>query len=100
MTMHRGDGTWLALHDLQVHEDFTGAFLRAGQLIAFEIYQAHVLRLHEAFGHQCWRAEGQVFTDANGDIPSVTIHVRALPKASANIAELQFQFMELRRIEQ
>ena len=59
--MARRNRPGLAFHDLQVHQDFTGVFLRAGKLVSFEIHQAHILGFHEPFAHKGGRTERDVF---------------------------------------
>ena len=81
MTMDRGRRAGLAFHDLQVHQDFAGALLHAGKLVAIEVHQAHVFRLHEAFGNEGRRAQGQIFADSNGHVPAIAINVGAGPGA-------------------
>src|SRR5439155_13379476 len=99
MAMHSGDRALLTLHDREVHQDFARALLRAGELIAFEIDQAHLLWLHEAFRHQRRRAKRNVFADANGNVAAVAIDVSALPQAAADFANLELQIMPGRRLE-
>jgi len=56
MTMHRGNRARLALHDLEMHQDFAGAFSGARELVSRQIHQAQVLRAHESFGDLRGRA--------------------------------------------
>ena len=86
--MARRDGFWLALHDLQMHQDFARPTLRARELVAFKIHEAHILGLHEAFAHERGRAERDVFADTNRDVAAIAVNVSAAPQAAANIAKL------------
>ena len=99
MAMTRGDGPRLTLHDLQVHQDFAGAFLHAGKLVAFEIHEAHVLGFHETLAHERRRAERDVFAHANRDVAAVAIDISALPEPAADVAKLFLQRLAIRRIE-
>ena len=98
--MHRRHGARLALHDLQVHQDLTRAFLSvaAAKLVAFQIHEAHILLFHEAFRHQRRRAKRNVFADANGNVASVSVHIGALPQAAADIANLRLELTNCRRV--
>ena len=98
--MHGSNRARLSLHHLQVHEDFAGALLRARQLVALQVHQAHVLRLHEALGDQGGGAEDDIFADANGDVAAVAVYVGALPEPAANLADLQLQLMDVRGVEE
>ena len=42
----------------------------------------------------------EVLADADGDVAAVAIHVGALPQAAAHVADLQFQLVNFRRIEE
>lgn len=91
--MARRHGLGLPFHDLQVHQNLAGAFLHAGQLVALEIHQTHVLGFHETLAHQRGRAERDVRTDLDGDVTAVAIDIGAAPQAAANVAQLLFQDM-------
>src|SRR6266702_3978630 len=96
MAMDRGDGAWLALHDLQVHQDFARMLLGAAELVAVQIDEAHVLGFHEAFRAERGRAERDVLADADGDVAAVAIHVSAMPEAAADLANLFLERVRLR----
>ena len=51
VTMHRSQHLRLTLHHLQMHEDFAGALSGAGELVAFHVHKAQILRLHEPLGN-------------------------------------------------
>ncbi len=89
----------LALHDLQVHQNFAGALLPPGKLVAFQVHQAHVFRLHEPFGNERRRAKGQILADPNGDVPAIAINIGARPETPAYLAELQLERVDFGRIE-
>ena len=94
--MHRRHRTRLTFHDLQVHQDFAGALFCSRKLVAFEINEAHILRLHETFRNQGRGAKSDIRRDADGNVTAVAIHISALPKAPANLANLELQFVDRR----
>ena len=89
--MARGHSLGLALHDLEVHQDFAGALLGAAKLVALEVHQAHVLRLHEAFAYERGCADGDVLSGADGDVAAVAVHVGSLPEAATDFTKLFLQ---------
>ena len=91
--MHCGRSTRLPLHDLQMHQNLAGALLDTRKLIPLEIHEAHVRRFHEALAHQRGRAKGDILTDTNRDIAAVAIHIRALPQATPDIANLHLELV-------
>ncbi len=74
-------------------------FFAPAKLVALQVHQAQVLRFHEALGHQRRRAERHVLADANGDVAAVAIHIGAAPEAPADVANLQFERVDFRRVE-
>jgi hypothetical protein len=84
MAMHGGLGARLPLHDLEMHEDLAGPVQGAGELFAIEIDEAEVLGFHEPFGDEGGGAEGEVITDADGDVAAVAVDVGAFPEAAAD----------------
>ena len=53
-------GAGLSFHDLQMHQNLAGPFFGSGFLIAIHIDYAHVVGLHEPFGHKRGSAENQI----------------------------------------
>ena len=45
-------------------------------------------------------AQGDVFSYAEGNIPAVAIHIGALPQTPPDVAELQLQFLNPRRVKE
>jgi len=64
-------------------------------LIAIEVHEAHILRLHETFAHQRGRADRDVLTGTNGDVSAVAVHVFTLPQATTDVAKLQLQTLRV-----
>ena len=100
MAVAGGDRLGLALHHLQVHQDFARALLRAAKLIALEIHEAHVRRLERAFAHERRRADGDVVAHADGHVAAVAVHVGAFPQAVAHRANLFLERVAVRGIEE
>jgi hypothetical protein len=92
--MDRRHRSRLPLHDLQVHQNFAGPLLRPGKLVPLQIHQAHVFRFHKPLGNQRRRAECNIFTYSNRNVPTVAIHVFPLPQATPNLANLQLQLVD------
>src|SRR2546423_748493 len=100
MTMDRRHGAWLPFHNLKMHQNFAGAILCADELVAIEINQAHIVWLHKTLGDQRGRTQRNVLSRPNGNVAPVAIHISALPQTAANLADLQLQSMNLRRVEE
>ena len=96
LALRERHGARLPFHDLQVHQYFARSLLLAAKLIAFQVHQAHILRLHEPLGNERWRAKRDSFAHADGDIAAVAIDVRATPKAPPNLADLQLESVDFR----
>jgi hypothetical protein len=77
--MHCGYRARLPFHDLQMHEDLARAFPGSGQLITFQIHQAHVFGLHKALRDQRGGAQGDVFTHPDSDVATIAIYISPLP---------------------
>ncbi len=100
VSMYAGDGFGLSLHHLQMHQNFTGAFLGSGFLIAVHIHETHIRGFQEAFGHHGRGAEDQIFGHTDGNIATVAVHVVALPDTASNVADIFLELVDLRRIEE
>ncbi len=88
MAMHHGFGFGDLFIDFQVHEDLAGARAAAGELFAFEIDHAEILRAQVGLAQQGGGTEDLVGADAIGDVAAVAVHVLALPELAAHVTDL------------
>jgi hypothetical protein len=66
---------------------------RAGELLAVEVDEAHVLGRHEALADERGRAEGEIVADADGDVAAVAVGVVTLPEPAADVADAALEFL-------
>jgi hypothetical protein len=90
----------LALHDAEVGLRLARADARAGELVAVEVDEAHVLGRHETLADERGRAEREVVADADGDVAAVAVGVVALPEAAAHVADAELQILHRLGVEE
>src|SRR5262249_53692434 len=93
MTMHASHYVGPLLVNSQVQQHLTGAFFRAGELLAFHVYFADIFRLQKSLGHHRRRAEKFALVETDGNVAVIGGREALGIHAPTNLTHLLFQLV-------
>jgi hypothetical protein len=79
----------------QVQQNLTATLSLAGQLLAFHVDNAQIVRLHKAFRNKGRRAEHFLFGESVADIAIIAGGEAFVVNPPANVADFEFELMQI-----
>ena len=95
MAMHDALHVWPGFHNFEVQHHFAGSLFLAGDLVAFHVDEANVLRLQKTFAVHRGRAEDFVLVEAHADVAVVRRGETTLIDSVADLADGFLKFLDV-----